>query len=401
MQQDPGYSIALQYFEQVSTKLKQIQSLRNDLDSISISDETVQTLETQIRAIKDKRSSEIQRITNDSNTKAEIKKTQEITQIKNTIQQVNDQKQAMEAIISKLQKEINDSESQISKLNEAEKANSDEYDARNTEIEAKLKTITQQLDNLHSQDTSAQVHEIESKLSSINNAIRQKESHCLLLQQELNEDKTKQNLETEIKTIETRKNEIIENISKLPTINEWNEAQTELRIKSTANKETSISEITNIKNNIQMIKQRNEQMANEIAKDEQINMQLKQTLEHINEQKDLIIVKNDEETIIDIMKQQKLEMNEMITTKETTLQELRNEGVTLEERILQLKKEKEEILNCVSTENNKKGKSYRKNRKTKIEKRFLKCVKVVTNNSVVMTVVVVYLVLVHLILFIK
>ena len=122
-------------------------------------------------------------------------------------------------------------QSQILDLNEVEKSSAKEFSARSSEIEGKLKAITQQLDIIHSQDSTGKVQELEAEPISVSNSIHQKELQCTALKQELDS--------ININTFTSRLKIEIKHLSKAKSANSSEEYPTCLRLRSGARRSRS------------------------------------------------------------------------------------------------------------------------------------------------------------------
>lgn len=396
-------SDVISYLNDFNKKSEIIKELKDDLDAIRIREESITSLETQIENIRNKRAIEIQKIQDNTNVLVENQKSTEIKRITNDIQQIEEQKSALQQIIDKLQKEIDNAQASIDNLNILNKDNLNEFNQKRNEVEEQLKDINKKLDNHHMYDYTLNIQENENALYKLNNEIAQKEEEYKALEKEiktLDNNDNNNKIEDEIRVLQTQKEQMEKKLSELPSVQEFNKLQTKIKSIKGKDQKSLNSEISYYKSNIEEIQKEIQKLSEVNLQIQQINKQLTDKLAIIRKQKETLNQNGNDELLQNILKEQKLELRDTLTSKETNLQELKNDEIFLESQINSFKKEKEQISEYISN-NQSKSRRTCKNRKTKLEKIMIRFLRYCYKNKTMLIVVIGYIVIMHLFLFVN
>lgn len=387
----------INYFGDFTRKSEIVQELRDGLDTIRISDELIACLEAQVESVRKKTELEIQTYQDNNNAFTEIHKSKEITQIMNDIEQIEEQKSVLSGLISKLHDEVSNAENSINKLGEMDKDNLEEYNQRKNEIEERLNDINQKLEYYQSHDFSSKIQEKENALYQLKCNIQEKEKGYKFLEKEirtLNDDKIL-SIEYEIKQLQTQQSQMENEITELPSIQEYNEVQSKLKLSEGKSPKALNSEIAYYETKNVDIEKEIREASFAHRQSQQIYQELTANLNEQRQRKESLNNACDDSLIISMLKEQKLDLVSRQTVSETRLQDLSKEEQSLEAQIQSLKDEKERLLEFLPDSTRRVASVGGANRKTKLDRVMMKFFKLCARHPWLSVVAVIYVLSLH------
>lgn len=367
----------------VQPQIDDLNSLREQINSLKTSDSQIESIENQIKEVKAKRDATIQKINEEAMNNIETKKTSQFKQIEESIELIQKQQTEIETQIKNVQIEIDDYEKKKIQLDSVEQENLKKFLDESGEIENELANLRSKLDDLKEVDLEKKVDDLRNELAQKNLELQQKQNLVSSLKAELNLRSVKissstddQNLslkskssssiflENEIEHLEEELAEKQNELDSLPSIEEWNEVSSSLKIFQSninpkfsnfdlefdpddiSNYEINLNkEIANIENKINFEKK---EIVNIDSKLNFIDSQIEQhekEIQRLKEQNKQIIENNDENAMINVLKIRKATLNDSLLQKENDLHNLQREQNLLDIRIKSLKEEKENLIN--------------------------------------------------------
>lgn len=332
-----------------------INSLKRAIDDLKIDDSAIESLEKQINQLKLERDQRIRAIKDASQVKMEEEKATKMRSIADSIKDTEEKKRQIEAILMKVQSEISSIEDEKRQLEEHEQLDHTQFIQESCVLETELIEVRRRVDELKATDLTGRLSSLKFEQEQLETTVSEMKTKLESLNEKLETiEKSNDNvgLEREVAQLEERLQELEEVTASLPSLEEWQSAQRELKVHIEVD-ELHCSEMSNevarlkieCKNTESEVKRLTESIAqlNAVAeKAESEGKRLDLQLEQLKSG-------DAESAITDVLKDQRQRLGEINAEKESQIQNLRREQVALEGRIQSLKDEKESLVDLASS----------------------------------------------------
>lgn len=378
----PILTQSVDFLHEAQIKINELNSVRAEVNSLRTDNQDIENIEREIKEVQQKRDLKIQEINQEAKRKNEQLKQGQIDQIEESIQIMQNQKQEMIDEMINVENDIKKMENELSELISQDDSNFNDCIHQSKEIENQLIELRSKLDQLKENDLTLKLNELNSEFQQKSAELQSKKNSISSLEAELklnlvikeNEEKQELAIETELHSLEqeleAKKLELEESASP----EEWNEIlsqmksfQIERNPSFTHNTETSTTFQENRKYfDIEFINQYDSSIFASIqtleknlisAKREKatLDSKLKITKSNIenmeNQLKSLdeliqnALQNHDTNSIIEILKIQKKDINDTLLNVENEFNELQRVENSLNLKIQSLNKEKDNLIN--------------------------------------------------------
>ena len=402
--------------EQTSKQFQIILSVKDEINDLTTNDDEIEQLEKQIKELKTRRDEVINNINNEVMANMGVKRDQQSEQIIQLINSTNERKDEIENNIISIKNDLNSINDEIIKLGNDEMENVELFSLEISKIETKLLDSRSKLESVQKIDLGAQSKNLKITLNEKTLEYQRKQKELQVLKLDLNQAQNQKNVQSkllEIRSLENSLEEAKEDLKVAPSLEIFTEVSNFLENVQLFSKDRDNVSQNNPLSKIQIeisklekdiINSKNEIQA-VYSKIKNVEFQIDQNnLEYskFNDKIQQIINSKDNESLLEILKLQKNEINDDVLHQENEISKLEKEKGILASRIHNLKKEKEKMINhdlynnksIITTNHKSKNKKY-KNKLQNVQKILLHILMSISNKPIYSLMFLIYLLLLH------
>jgi predicted nucleic acid-binding Zn-ribbon protein len=374
-----------------------LDQLRRELDALRFDDSTIEALKNEIRDVELERDQRIQKIQSDSVLLMEVEKSKRIRELSDQIGVAESQKAQVQRASDQLRSEISEGEESMRQLDEADRQSRKTFFQESSEVEHSLMVARGRLDSLKSSDLSSRLAQLRLSFVRLQDELREKEARKGALEAELAsvDDWSNEALERELQNVEERLRHAENDLSAAPSLSEWQNAQSELKIRRRIDRSTQKDIASDVARLQQQCTAAQEQVKRGQTEVDQLKKLIESAQTELSRLTQAPATFDGAEFVVDLLKQQKTELQHAISIRETDVANLRRERDALEGRIQSLKDEKAALLDMASSPTSDTA-ELRKTKMNGAERILLNLVIAVFGNPGAKTIAAAYLVMLHI-----
>jgi predicted nucleic acid-binding Zn-ribbon protein len=324
---------------------------RRELDALRFDDSTIEALKNEIRDVTLERDERIQKIRSDSVSLMEVEKSRKIRELSDQIGAIDSQKAQVQRASDQLRSEISETEDAVRQLDDADQESRKRFFRDSSEVEHSLVVARGRLDALKSSDISSRLAQLRLSFVRLQDELREKEWRKAALEAELASvgDSSNEALERQLQNVDERLRDAENDLSAAPSLREWQNAQSELKIRRridrSAQKDVAV-DVLRLQQQCTAAQDKVQRGEIEVGELQKLIESGQTELSSVTDPTDAFEGKD---IVVDVLKRQKAELQQLISTRETDVANLRRERDALEGRVQSLKDEKAALLDLASS----------------------------------------------------
>ena len=382
-------------------KLELLEAMRQDVESLKIGDGTIEKIRNQIKEVEQRRDERIKELRITMNEKMDKQKEVAIRGIEQSIEACKNEIDRLQQALACIYKEIDTTKSAIDSLAKKEREDSEKFENDNKFIEDELIQVKSKLDNLESQNLSEKKATAETTLSKLEREceLRTSRLKALKLDLELASSTRNTELEEELRVLEDKLHELEKDLAAAPTLEQWNQVKLQLNRQETHHHdENSLShELSHLRAQKQRLTNDLLRLTNSVQETNKTAAVSETDIERLRQQCSHLQSNPSEDVIVDVLKEQRQRIQDVVTSKECEIQNLQKERLALEGRIQYLRKEKESIIDMAHPSHTSKDTHHSM---SPPERLLVRIIGAAVSNNVARAIVLGYLLLLHILFFI-